>query len=98
PAAPAPPPAPPPSPTPTPPPPPPPPPPPSTHVGPGPLSEARARQVVFATAEEFPYLTAVFGSDDEAVAAADQLLLRTIWHLQLAGYQAGRQRNPSGAI
>ena len=26
------------------------------------------------------------------------MLLRCIWHLQHAGYQAGRQRNPSGAI
>jgi hypothetical protein len=26
------------------------------------------------------------------------LLLRTIWHLQLAGFQASRQKNPSGAI
>jgi hypothetical protein len=31
-------------------------------------------------------------------ALAEQLLLRTIWHLHLAGYEAGRQRNPSGAI
>lgn len=68
------------------------------HVLPGALTEDRAKQVVFATASEFPGLTAVFGSEGEAVAAADQLLLRTIWHLQLAGYQAGRQRNPSGAI
>ena len=68
------------------------------HVGPGPLSVDRAKAVVDATAAEFPSLTAVYGSDGEAVAAADQLLLRTIWHLQLAGYDAGRQRNPSGAI
>src|SRR6202007_279161 len=68
------------------------------HVGPGPLSADRARQVVYATAEEFPHLTRVFGSDGEAIDAATELLLRTIWHLQLAGYQAGRQRNPSGVI
>ena len=30
--------------------------------------------------------------------AAGEVLLRTIWHLQLAGFQAGRQRNPSGAL
>ena len=29
---------------------------------------------------------------------AEELLRRMIWHLQLAGYDAGRQRNPSGAI
>jgi len=68
------------------------------HVPPGPLTEDRARQVVFATAAEFPNLLAVFGTDAEAEDAAEQLLRRTIWHLQLAGYQAARQRNPSGAI
>jgi hypothetical protein len=78
-----------------------PPPPPSEspyHVGPGPTSEARAKQVVESTAQEFPHLTAVFGSEGEAVAAADELLLRTIWHLKLAGFDAARQKNPSGAI
>jgi hypothetical protein len=68
------------------------------HVGSGPLSEDRARQVVLGTAKEFPQLTRVFGSEGEAVGAADQLLRRTIWHLQLAGYQASGQKNPSGAI
>ncbi|MEP7307118.1 MAG: hypothetical protein ABJA98_16520 [Acidobacteriota bacterium] len=68
------------------------------HVGPGPLSEDRARQVVFATGAEFPHLTRVFGSDGEALSAASELLDRTIWHLQLAGYQSGRQRNPSGLV
>lgn len=70
----------------------------ANHVGPGPLSADRARQVVFATANEFPRLLRVFGSENEAVGAAAELLRRTIWHLQLAGYQAGKQRNPSGAI
>ena len=68
------------------------------HVPPGPLTVDRAQQVVFATAAEFPNLIAVFNTDSEAEGAAAQLLLRTIWHLQLAGYQAARQRNPSGAI
>ncbi len=76
----------------------PPPPPGDKHVPPGPLTENRAEQVVYATAAEFPNLTAVFGTDAAAENAAEQLLLRTIWHLQLAGYQAARQRNPSGAI
>ena len=70
----------------------------SSHVGPGPLTADRARLVVFATAGEFPHLTQVFGTDQEALAAASELLERTIWHLQLAGFAAGRQRNPSGAI
>jgi hypothetical protein len=70
----------------------------SWHVGPGPLSIERAQQVVLATSKEFPHLTAVFPSEQQAVAAADQLLARTVWHLQLAGFQAARQRNPSGLI
>ena len=68
------------------------------HVGPGPISADRAKDVVSATSNEFPHLTAVMGSDQAALAAADELLGRTIWHLQLAGFQAARQRNPSGAI
>lgn len=71
---------------------------PSVHVPAGPLTEDRARDVVMATAKEFPGLTAVFDSDEGAVNAARELLLRTIWHLHLAGYDAGRQKNPSGAI
>jgi hypothetical protein len=80
---------------------PPPPPPPGEnpfHVGPGPLDEARAGEVLWNTSYEFPHLLAVFGSEGEAVGAADELLQRTIWHLQLAGFQAAKQRNPSGAI
>jgi len=68
------------------------------HIGSGPATEDRARQVVFGTAAEFPHLTAVFGSDSQALGAADELLRRTIWHLHLAGFDAGRQRNPSGTI
>ncbi len=71
---------------------------PGGHVPPGPLTEAQASLIIQATGREFPHLLAVFGSEGEAVAAADQLLLRTIWHLQLAGFNAARQRNPSGAI
>lgn len=87
-------------------PPPPPPPPPAPapqgenphHVPPGPLSAERASQVVFAAGDEFPSLKQAFGSDQEAVDAADQLLRRTIWHLQHTGFQSARQRNPSGVI
>jgi hypothetical protein len=68
------------------------------HIGAGPATEDRARQVVFGTSSEFPGLTAVFGSDSQALSAAEQLLRRTIWHLHLAGFDAGRQRNPSGTI
>ena len=68
------------------------------HIGAGPLTEDRARLVTTGTYNEFPNLHAVFGSEGEAVGAADQLLRRTIWHLQLAGFEAARQKNPSGAI
>jgi hypothetical protein len=68
------------------------------HVAPGPLTAAQAERVVFATAREFPNLTAAPSSESEGTARCEQLLLRTIWHLRLAGFDAGRQRNPSGAI
>jgi len=69
-----------------------------SHVGAGPLTADRAWQVLQATAAEFPHLAGPQPTGDQAVAAAHELLLRYIWHLQLAGFQAGRQRNPSGAI
>jgi hypothetical protein len=67
-------------------------------VGEGALTGDRAWQVLQATAAEFPHLSGPQPTGDQAVAAAHELLLRYIWHLQLAGFQAGRQRNPSGAI
>jgi hypothetical protein len=70
----------------------------SGHIPAGPPNEDRAKQVVLGTGKEFPQLTRVFGSEGEAVGAADQLLRRILWHLQLAGYQANGQKNPSGAI
>jgi hypothetical protein len=68
------------------------------HVAPGPLTRAQAEQVVYATAREFPNLTAAPATESEGIARAEELLLRTIWHLRLYGFDAGRQRNPSGAI
>ena len=68
------------------------------HIGAGPLTEDRARLATTGTFNEFPNLHAVFGSEGAAVGAADQLLRRTIWHLKLAGFEAARQKNPSGAI
>lgn len=68
------------------------------HVGPGALTEDRAERVVDATGAEFPHLLRTFPTDAQARSAAEQLLLRTIWHLELAGFNAARQRNPSGAI
>jgi hypothetical protein len=66
------------------------------HVGPGPLNEDRAEEVVQATEREFPRLLRGFGSDEEAVAAGNEFRRRVIWHLHLAGFKAGGQRNPSG--
>jgi len=68
------------------------------HVGPGPQAGWRAEQVVRATADEFAHLLAPRATDAEAVAQSQELLRRMIWHLQHAGFQAGRQRNPSGAV
>ena len=69
-----------------------------SHVGPGPLTVDRAQRVVDATAAEFPWLTSPRNTIDEKSSATEELLLRTIWHLKLAGYDSGRQRNPSGAV
>jgi hypothetical protein len=66
----------------------------SGHIPPGPATAARAEQVVLGTGREFPGITAQGDSE----AAAQHLMLRMIWHLRLAGFQAGRQKNPSGAI
>lgn len=68
------------------------------HVGPGPLNGDRAFAIVEATSAEFPHLAAPHPTESSAVADAEQLLLRIIWHLQLAGFNAGRQQNPNGAI
>jgi len=66
----------------------------SGHIPAGPPTAPRAEQVVSGTGREFPGLTAQGPSEP----AAEQLMLRMIWHLRLAGFQAGRQKNPSGAI
>jgi hypothetical protein len=68
------------------------------HVAPGPLTAEQAERVVNATGAEFPHLTAAPPSESEGVSRAEELLLRTIWHLKQYGFDAGRQRNPSGAI
>lgn len=74
-------------------------PPPSKHVPVGPPTVEQLSKVVYATADEFPHLVKVFDTDAEALAAADELLQRIIWHLGLAGFvNVARQRNPSGLI
>jgi hypothetical protein len=58
----------------------------------------RAENVVNATAAYFSMLTIARPTDAEAQAAATELLRRVIWHLRHAGFDAARQKNPSGAI
>jgi hypothetical protein len=62
------------------------------------LSEEYAEAIVYGCGDEFPETLAVYGSTEAAELAAEELLLRTIWHLRLAGFNAAQQRNPSGAI
>jgi hypothetical protein len=71
---------------------------PSKHIGGAALDTTRAERIVYATADEFPCLLAVFPTESEALVNAEQLLRRMIWHLRAAGFQANRQRNPSGLI
>jgi hypothetical protein len=63
-----------------------------------PISEEYAEALINGCAEEFPHTMAVYGSESEAEMFAEELLLRIIWHLKLAGFDAAQQRNPSGAI
>lgn len=70
----------------------------SWHITPGPLSVQQANLIIAATGEEFAYLRSPRGSVEEKLGLTEELLRRIIWHLRYAGFQAGRQRNPSGAI
>ena len=70
----------------------------SMHVAPGGLTEAKAREVTNRTADEFPCYFASFPSEPQVQDAAEGLLRRIIWHLEKYGFQADRQRNPSGLI
>ena len=63
-----------------------------------PLSEEYAEAIINGCGDEFPHTLAVYGSEAAAEAAAEELLLRIIWHLKLVGFDAAQQRNPSGAI
>jgi hypothetical protein len=63
-----------------------------------PQSEQYALDIIHGTADEYPHTLAIFDNEPQAVLAAEELLLRIIWHLKLQGFDAARQRNPSGAI
>lgn len=71
---------------------------PAIHVTPGPPSLPLAQAVVESTAREYPALIQVFDTDEAAMNAMRELLLRVIWHLQLAGVPSARQMNPSGVL
>ena len=64
----------------------------------GSLTPETAGLIVCGTGNEFPGLK--LATVDQATRDANQLqlLLRMIWHLNLAGFTAGRQRNPSGIV
>lgn len=69
------------------------------HVAPGtPLTAITAGQVVCGVGNEYSSLLAATGSQAARDANVLELLLRVIWHLQQAGFTAGRQRNPSGIL
>lgn len=55
-------------------------------------------QIVCGCGSEFPALLVVTVDQPTRDANMVELLERMIWHLRLAGFTAGRQRNPSGAI
>ncbi len=75
------------------------------HVAPGsPLTAVTAGQIICGTGDEVaggwsgPALRAA--AVDQATRDANvlELLLRVVYHLILAGFVAGRQRNPSGVL
>jgi hypothetical protein len=75
------------------------------HDSGGLLNSIRAGQIVCGTGNEWITLrnpvpnTGDLNADSSVRQAnQEQLLRRMIWHLQLAGFSAGRQQNPSGVI
>jgi len=62
----------------------------------GTLTAVLAGQIVCGTGNEFPALKVATADQPTRDANAEQLLRRMIWHLQQAGFTAGRQVNPSG--
>ncbi len=68
------------------------------HLGPGPQTRDRAMEILEGVDAEYPHLARAHSTEQQAIAAGEELQLRFIWHLKQAGFNAGRQRNPSGAI
>lgn len=63
-----------------------------------PLSAFEAGKIIGGVANEFPLLLAPTVDLPTREAFAEEMLERMIFHLQLAGFTAGRQRNPSSLI
>lgn len=63
-----------------------------------PTSAYEAGRICKGTANEWPLLLAPTADQATRDAMMEELLLRMIWHLQQAGFTAGRQKNPSGVI
>lgn len=70
----------------------------SGHDSGGLLTAVRAGQIACGTGNEFSALRNPTPTLEERLANREELLLRVIWHLKEAGFSAGRQQNPSGAI
>lgn len=62
------------------------------------LTAVRAGQIICGTGNEWSALKNPVATLAERSANNVELLRRMIWHLQQAGFTAGRQQNPSGAI
>jgi len=62
------------------------------------LTAREAGVIICGTGNEFPGLLDAAVDDATRLAECEELLLRCIWHLQQAGFTAGRQRNPSGLL
>lgn len=63
-----------------------------------PLSAFEMGKIIGGVANEHPLLLAPTVDLPTREAFAEEMLERMIWHLQLAGFTAGRQRNPSSLI
>ena len=62
------------------------------------LTPVRAGQIVGGTVHEFSGLLAPVATQAQRDANLAEMLSRMIWHLRTAGFTAGKQQNPSGAI
>jgi hypothetical protein len=61
-------------------------------------SEGCAKSIVVAVYNEFPGVISPRDTVEESISRGEELLRRIIWHFNLSGIKAGRQKNPSGAI